>query len=189
MKCSIRHIHHIHTSKVYKLYNLLTKTIFTSKDVRFHENIFPFHHSNFLTSLLKPDTSFPHGSSLFPVSTHDLSLDSSISNFDMNSVPTTGFSLLISSFHSPNLPEIYTQESTPTPPVPTRQSIKSKRAHSYLEDYHCSLASQVPVPQSKSMTRGSMASNQYPISEYLDYGKLSPAQRKCSLALSTIYEP
>jgi hypothetical protein len=39
------------------------------------------------------------------------------------------------------------------------------------------------------MTKGPMAGKKYPILEYMDYGKLSPDQRKYSLALSTIYEP
>ena len=33
-----------YSQKAYKLFDLETKKIFTSRDVHFHENIFPFHH-------------------------------------------------------------------------------------------------------------------------------------------------
>jgi hypothetical protein len=106
--------------KAYKLCNMLTRTVFNSRYVIFYENIFSFHHSKFLTSLSKPDAGLSHGSSLFPASTHDFSFDSSVSNSNIASVPTTSSSPLISSSHSPHLPDIHNQESTHTPPVPTR---------------------------------------------------------------------
>lgn len=76
-----------------------------------------------------------------------------------------------------------------SPDVPTRTSYRLKRLPSYLKDYHCSLASQVPVAHSDSMDKGSKLGNQYPISAYLNYNRLSPAQRQYSLALSIILEP
>ena len=39
--------------KAYKLYCLETKKVYTSRNVKFHENIFPFHHSTTNNECLK----------------------------------------------------------------------------------------------------------------------------------------
>lgn len=55
--------------KAYKLYNLQTQTTFVSRDVYFHENVFPFHQPSFLHSLSKSSVS-PHDSFLFALQPH-----------------------------------------------------------------------------------------------------------------------
>ena len=60
--------------KAYKLFDLSTKKVFTSRDVKFHEDIFPY-------VFLKPNSTFPsltHNSGPIPLVPHDIpsSLDS-----------------------------------------------------------------------------------------------------------------
>ena len=79
--------------KGYKLFNLSTKKIFTSRDVKFHETIFPY-------SSVQPKFSLPlttHQSSPIPLITS--SIDSS---FNFNVIP---LSPILSSQLSPNSPD------------------------------------------------------------------------------------
>ena len=60
--------------KAYKLFDLSTKKVFTSRDVKFHEDIFPY-------VFLKPNSTFPsltHNSGPILLVPHDIpsSLDS-----------------------------------------------------------------------------------------------------------------
>jgi hypothetical protein len=53
--------------KAYKLFDLSTKKVFTSRDVKFHENIFPY-------ASVKPNSAAPlfdHNSGPIPLLTHD----------------------------------------------------------------------------------------------------------------------
>ena len=55
--------------KAYKLFDLSTKKVFTSRDVKFHEDIFPY-------VFLKPNSTLPlltHNSGPIPLVAHDIS--------------------------------------------------------------------------------------------------------------------
>lgn len=69
----------------------------------------------------------------------------------------------------------------PEPPHPlVRVSIRNRRRPSYLNDYHCNLATQT-MPLNTNST--------YPLSNYLSYHHLSYQYRQFSLTLSTVIEP
>ncbi|RVW64915.1 Retrovirus-related Pol polyprotein from transposon RE1 [Vitis vinifera] len=112
--------------KAYKLFDLSTKKVFTSRDVKFHEDIFPYVS-------LKPNStlsSFTHNSGPIPLVAHDISssLDSTshalsplLSNHTSTLSPTTendDFSSL--SRHSELIIEPSSQiDPNPSPPPST----------------------------------------------------------------------
>ena len=102
--------------KAYRLYDIHIKQVFVSKDVIFHENVFPFHSITDIASLIDPfcDLVLP-----FP------SLDTSINSSD----PTSS--------HGSILPD--TSESSQY--IPLRKSSRVHKPPSYLRDFHCHLAS------------------------------------------------
>lgn len=107
--------------KAYKLYDLQSGQIFTSRDVVFHENIFPFHSTDCPDSIADP----------FP----DLVLPTvNIDNLDH-----------ITS-HSPNPQPISPPISDSLPSytlVPMRRSTRLIKPPSYLREYHCNLLSHI----------------------------------------------
>ena len=127
--------------KAYKLLDLSTNTIFISRDVIFHESMFPFqnddsqpYHFNFFSNLVIP-------------------LHISISS---NNSTNPSSSPISSYFDCPTY---------------------SRKAPSYLQDYHCclvSLASQ---------------STCHPLSQVLDYNKLSTPHISLINAISSNFEP
>lgn len=76
-------------------------------------------------------------------------------------------------------PEPLNQLNDPEP-QPTEISTRNRRRPSYLNEYHCSLATQTTPPNTNS---------RYPISNYLSYHHLSDQYRQHSLALPAIIEP
>ena len=82
---------------------------------------------------------------------------------------------LSASPHSPTS-ENATSETLPA----ARRSMRVRKPPTYLQDYHCSLASSTLAPSS---------SPRYPISHSLSYSSLSPPFKRFSLALNTNPEP
>uniref|UniRef100_A0A2N9IZL0 Reverse transcriptase Ty1/copia-type domain-containing protein n=1 Tax=Fagus sylvatica TaxID=28930 RepID=A0A2N9IZL0_FAGSY len=66
------------------------------------------------------------------------------------------------------------------PILPTRKSTRPKHVPSYLQDYHCNLASSLPSHTSTVV---------YPIESTLSYSHLSPPYKAYTLAISTPVEP
>src|SRR5688572_20772451 len=122
--------------KGYKLYNLITKTVFVSRDVVFHERFFPFQqiHSNQFDKLLSQfflpiDNTeplpyefpilydiLPHPSQPSDPPVQDFSISDSLSS-QQNSDPT--------------LPPSFTSSFLP------RKSHRISKTPSYLQDYVC----------------------------------------------------
>ena len=127
--------------KAYKLLNLSTNTTFISRDVIFHESIFPFQN----------DDSQPCHSDFF--SDLVLSLPISISSNDSTNPSFSPTSLSL---------------DRPT---------QSRRAPSYLQDYHC------------SSTSFASQSTCHPLSQVLDYHKLSTPHTTLVNAISSNFEP
>ena len=141
--------------KGYKLSNLETKSIFLSRDVVFHEHIFPIHSMDF--HLNNPTNSLPlSAGSLFPPPTFNI--DDSPMEVSEPVIDTHTPHIPEPTIHSPyaipdqhvNLgPNPVTLDPVPDQPVqpvpepinPTprapRRSFKPHIAPAYLQDFHC----------------------------------------------------
>lgn len=111
--------------KGYKLYDLISKSFFISRDVQFHETIFPFALSH----------SEPiHSSSpnlVLPLPSSDFAPFSLVSNISSSSPSPISH-----------------------PPEPARKSSRLKNHPGYLQDYHCHLATSSGSPSGLSPSSG-----------------------------------
>lgn len=156
-----------------------------SRDVSFHETIFSFHHPNFL-KLLSRSTDHSHpNQTLFPVSSHqyiDISLTTSNlapKNTHHSSSPEHPSLSISHTSHKEASLEIVPSEipSSQSIILPSRRFARPKHLPSYLQVYHCSLVSQVPIPQPNSMEKRPESGRQYSLSNWLNYDRLSPIER------------
>ncbi|GMY05136.1 retrovirus-related pol polyprotein from transposon RE2 [Fagus crenata] len=141
-------------TKGYRLLDLKTSQVFVSRDVLFHETIFPF----------QPTKALPQIHSLS--NTHIPSSSNQSPAFPATVIPTSSTDSALT--HTDALPSIFTSPhphsptqpcSSPPTPISPQQSIvplvpplrQSTRAHklpAYLQNYHCNNASSDPVPLS-----------------------------------------
>uniref|UniRef100_A0A2N9EDY1 Reverse transcriptase Ty1/copia-type domain-containing protein n=1 Tax=Fagus sylvatica TaxID=28930 RepID=A0A2N9EDY1_FAGSY len=159
-------------TKGYRLLDLKTHQIFVSRDVIFHETIFPFHQH-------KPQPQFSSNQSI-------QLLDMPFVVFPQPCVDAV-----------PTMPPPIDFQPTPQPPhnpQPTTHvpSVRiSQRIHKppgYLQDYHCNHAFFNPC-SSSTMVPVTSSSTAYPLSHVLSYSNLSSQYKSFALIASTIREP
>jgi hypothetical protein len=187
-------------TKGYKLFNLQTKQFLVSRDVIFHENIFPFFSPHSITQPPSSDSTFVgHDVSLshipqtcsYEPQDHELvnplSIESSYSEPTTLASPTTNVSDLpmsdpssASTSDSGSPLSVSPLDIHPNPILPTRKSIRPRHVPSYLQDYHCNQASSLPSHTSNAS---------YPIESTLSYSHLSPPHKAYTLAISTPVKP
>lgn len=110
--------------KGYKLLDLVTKQVFISRDVNFHEDIFPFTHSDYNTQ-----NKF----------------------FDSFTIPVVDESEFVSpSISTQN--EATRTPLTPPVSLVHKRPIKIRNKPSYLQDYHCQLLQNDIVPHKNPNT-------------------------------------
>ncbi|CAL1397253.1 unnamed protein product [Linum trigynum] len=183
--------------KGYRIYYLTTHDIFTSRDVIFHEQHFPFqsspsssitdHNSPFLNSSnpahfddLSPS---PH-----PVPTLTPNPQPSQSQTDSDSdsdttPPNPSPSPQPSPAHSSQSPPI----PLPAPTQPTRKSTHVIKPPSKLQSYHCNLLQQQASTNHSSPLHNPGIS--HPLSNVIHYDSLEPSHRKFLLSISSYKEP
>jgi len=182
--------------KGYKLYNLHTKSVFISRNVIFHEHVFPF-----ATNLIHPNSDgcffsspSPH---IFPDSTSFVQpcvspTDSSSLDFPSSpsvSTPSDSTSTEISPA-SPNPSSVSIEESIPIDsalPV-SRKSTRTRCPPKYLQDYHCHLASTSPELVSKA-SHFDNSGIPFPLSSFVSYDNLSSSFKHFCLSISSEVEP
>lgn len=128
------------SQKGYKLLNLLTQTTFTSRDVKFHESIFPYHPDS-LSSYMK----------LLPVSETILQPHAVFDEVDPYMSLTEGrhgMSPLTSSLSPENDEHLDTNNSSlnttspnTIPPPPVRKSTRTRQTPHWLQQYQTFQAS------------------------------------------------
>ena len=120
--------------KAYKLLDLETKRIFTSRDVYFHENIFPFQHISHQNATPLPViTEFIPETQIFQQpEPHPFHQESTPSTVSMQSVEQSPLS-------TDSTPSSMSSPVSPPAAVPTRRSFKTHQQPHYLKNYFCGL--------------------------------------------------
>jgi hypothetical protein len=206
-------------TKGYKLFNLHTEQLFLSRDVVFHEHVFPFFSPHSFTQpppsdsdLSTPKPSFPfcmdiepsHNShnppttiftpdSVSPAQAHIHIPPCPHDSADMPPCPRDSADIPPCPHDSADMPPCPhdsaalphldispTPEISPPPLQPTRKSTRSTTIPSYLQDYHCHLASTTTPPKPTVL---------YPIAETLSYSHLSPTHKAYTIAITAPVEP
>lgn len=160
--------------KAYKLLDLVTHEVLISRDVVFHENVFPFLNS---TPNFEKD---PFALLVLPKSLdviHDNSQPHISSNSILTSIPATTDSIPISSNSVPiSVTDDFVSNSTNSVPLRQSKSGRIIKKPSYLKDFHCNL-----------LTTSTKC--RYPLSDVLSYDQLSPTYRAFTVSLSSQVEP
>lgn len=165
--------------KGYKLYDVVSKQIFSSRDVMFHEDIFPFHtvvKDNHLIDPF-PDLVLPASS----LSIHQEQLDVILEKNHSEQMPLVDSSLPPQTELTSQNAENTVEQSDNVPHVvEARRSHRVIRPPTYLKDFHCNLIDQSsqPCPQIP-----------YHIGQFLSYENLTPIYKTLVLNVSTHHEP
>jgi hypothetical protein len=190
--------------KGYKFYNLHTHSIIISRHAVFHETIFPYasysdHTSTQLHDNVSPSitTHIPDFSEdVFPSSLSQPVTLNSIPSFDI-SEPTTEPSVSENSAPIPQFSSVSDAHAATDSPVsvsghnhsisaPLRRSSRVKFKPSYLQDFHCKLASTSPL---QSSLMNAESGTPYSLSSFVSYHNLSPSHRSFCLSISSQIEP
>lgn len=192
--------------KAYKLYNLSTKKVITSRDVFFHETIFPYA-SNKTISHCDPFPAYSHSPVPFPI------LDTSSFNHNLTEQPsssqpiapdnvTPSFSMppdlpthpSSSNLHTPSFiaSDLPTPDSHPLPPPNPEPLLRSSRPHNppkQLQDYMCSHITHAYSDPSTSLLPDPIKGTYYPLTNYVSYHRFKPAHRFFVAQIGQIVEP
>ena len=204
--------------KGYKLLNLVTRQIFISRDVSFHENTFPFISSvtspqsfisfpnicpnvatpidsMFLDPIISSHTPASFASS--PIHVFGQVLDHVLPIISDSAIPefVIPYSIHTNSAKLGSLP--LDQRHVVIPPTSNpslRRSSRPSKPPSYLQDYKCSTITSNELPKSNPINSNSGASSntlgtKYPFSDYLDSSHLSPSYANFCSHITSIPEP
>jgi hypothetical protein len=194
--------------KGYKLLNLTTHQYLSSRDVVFHENVFPFKSD---TSYISdyPQVSTSHDFLTLPT---DFLSSTSVEEPSSCSFPISFPNTISGTLHSSSSIDPCSSSSPSFPcstsaipasifefppessPIPLRKSNRISKPPTNLQDYHCQLAitdsaSQVTSSSNAGPSLPSTSGIPYALSSSLSYSQLSPSHRQFALALTTISEP
>ena len=156
------------------LLDIHNKEVFVSRNVTYHETIFPYQPvSSPPLWNYYPNTSISNQDSNHNVSDHN-DFTSSDQNLSHNSPTQTPFDIPIDT--SP------THELTDTPFSPPSKLTRIRKAPSYQTDYVCnSSSSPTPTPKSSGIL--------YPIASFYSYAQLSSSHKAFSMSVTQCTEP
>jgi hypothetical protein len=180
--------------KAYKLYDLTTHKIFTSRDIIFHEHIFPFESPLSIppptVPVLPRFISDPPLSDTFPtISTTPLESVHSVTPFDLTlpDSPSVSLPLATSTFAPPDPASLVPPPSSITPVQPLRRSQRHHSPPRALCDYVCNHVTS-PKP-STSSSSGSTTGTRYPLCNFISYHRYSPQHHSFVATISQDVEP
>ncbi|CAN1157716.1 Retrovirus-related Pol polyprotein from transposon TNT 1-94 [Linum perenne] len=191
--------------KGYRLYDLNSHQVFTSRDVSFYEHIFPFNaditeNTNSTTQPNSPANHIDLDFDTFPGETNHTP-----SQMSEPATPVNGENQSEEQEMSENTDQDLNQDSeepmsetreneeeTHGEPLPNlRRSHRSHRTPNYLQDYHCDLLMQSSGTNDtpKANPGGLQGSVSYPFSKVLCYDSLYQGHKKFVLSISSVQEP
>jgi hypothetical protein len=164
------------------LFDLSTKTIFISRDVIFYESVFPYHPNFKLSHIIHYNTVLPN---LIPdYNDNSVFIPNHVTNIVNNPVFSISNDVFYPNNHETHLDYVC---CTHVPSIPIRKSSRIKQKPSYLQNFHCQMATTSSLsPQSiHPMDLGIP----YNLSSVISYDKLSPSYKHYLLSVSTHVEP
>jgi hypothetical protein len=180
--------------KGFKVFDIQTNSIIVSRDVIFHESVFPYKTSHFppsddfVSSSVLPipvpadDFVFPNNS----VSPHTNHISDSVSISLTDNVSDSIDNVISSNSNDISAP----CGDTPLA-VPIRQSSRIRQKPNYLHDYHCQLvtSSSTSLQPSSNLADQSIQGTSHALSSVLSYDRLSTSHKHFALSISTSFEP
>ena len=131
--------------KAYKLLDLDSKHIFTSRDVRFHEHIFPFHHFQHQSTVPLPVvTTFIPDVQDFQQPALQTSTDTAPSLLTTTTSPHSSPDHSTTTYPAP-APSVSIPTISPSLP-PLRRTSRQPSKPKYLQDYFCGLVASTDLP-------------------------------------------
>ncbi|XP_074305023.1 uncharacterized protein LOC141639955, partial [Silene latifolia] len=118
--------------KAYTLLDLNTKNIFHSRDVKFHEDVFPFHTEDLSKYFPTSTLPCPPEQHLDPIFFHHETTEQSLT--DDQNTPQTEKTLN-------KVPQTEPQQELPQPELPLKTSSRTHKLPSHLKDYELNLLS------------------------------------------------
>ncbi|KAK2453701.1 hypothetical protein QL285_001347 [Trifolium repens] len=189
------------------LFDLLTKNIFMSRDVTYHEHIFPYQSSS-------PKVPWDYNTTNNPPNSIPTSHESDVASVDQSHSPTCdtphfpipepvspspAITTSDSPIHSPIDPPINSAPLTTssnshiTPPIdppinyaPLSRPIRQRRAPIHLSDYVCNNSSNSSPISQETITSGT---SKYPLSSFHSLTQLSSSHKAFSMSLTHCTEP
>jgi hypothetical protein len=181
-----------HGTKCYKLLNLNTKSVFISRNVIFHEHVFPYA-SNLLHTdsqgcfIPSPSISDDITSTSIPspIPDHDgLSIPLDVPHISPADSDSSQSSSDLSALQHHNFSQNHNVV------IPIRQSTRVKHTPRYLQQYHCQLASFPSSLMSSPLNKADDAQGiPYSLSSVISYDRLSSSHKHFSLSVTSHYEP
>jgi hypothetical protein len=180
-------------TKGFLLYDISSHSFLVSRNVIFHEDVFPFSSVNSSRTSSSPTLDNfvlpvdpPNFPSICPatpltVSAADHSVSANADPF-IDNAENSATLVDNSASNSPTVPIVVSDQNSNVP-VPTRASNRIRKTPSYLQDFHCSL-----LPSLQHQSSSSTASS-YPISSSLSYANCADAYKHFCLSISTNTEP
>lgn len=186
-------------TKGYRVYDLATGKIFISRDVMFHEHIFPYTSaatlSNPLTHQVPITTTVRHVAMPFFPSPTPLLLDDQQQTPPIVApttapleaiIPTTTSTSDAATSDSTTLTLPEAPHNTPLPaPIPKRKI----QAPSYLQQYHVEVSLPTRSLPSSHSVLAAPKGIPHPLSQVLNYDRLSAAHRVFTTCISIVKEP
>ena len=176
-----------HGKKGYKVYDLTTHKIFTSRDVIFYEQIFPFKGK--ASSFSSDSTHIPVP---LPALDHEpVSFDSlpSSTTTTISPIPETIYFDHPTETQTPHSPTNIPKALIPDQPLiqQARRPSRERKLPSHFRDFHVDL----PGNNSSSLTSSNHASSgkSYPLSNFLSYSKFNSPHTSFLAAITQNDEP
>ena len=169
--------------KGYKLFDFQSHSTFISRDVIFHENVFPFaSHTSLSSSDLIPLPSIPSIPPIFLDPISSVNTDTIVQihhDLDTNDQAfPDAFDHVVS--------DVLDHDVFATLVVPAnapRRSSRVPKPPSYLKAYHCNQVSLA------SISNQSQSGTSHPFSSYISYATLSPTYKSFCCSICTTTEP